>query len=137
LESEDWRSLAVLPTGNYSSLDLVHGLASVAWQQRGTPLVIADLREIRLSALGAAKEELRRRISIGERVLIAVHSIEKNPTTETLLREADKAVLCIHSGRSIRAHIRNAVRAMGPQRCLGAILVGDTVSSKLVQREPR
>lgn len=130
LESEEWRSLAVLPTGEYSSLDLVHGLASVAWQQRGTPLVIADLRDIRLSALASAKEELRRRISTGERVLIAVHSIEKNPTTEPLLREADKTVLCIHAGRTIRAHVRSAIRVIGQQRCLGAILVGDEAAKK-------
>lgn len=126
LESENWRSLAVLPTGEHSSLDLVHGLASVAWQQRSMPLVIADLREVKLSALAAARDELRRRVSAGERVLIAVHSLERNPTTATLLRDADKTVLCVYVGHSLRSHVRNAVRAVGTQRCLGTILVGES-----------
>jgi hypothetical protein len=126
LEAEDWRSLTVLPTGELSSLDLVHGLASVAWQQRGTPLVIADLREIRLASLAAAKAELRRHIVSGERVLIAVHSVDKNPTTEPLLKESDKTVLCIHKGLTKMSHVKNAVRVVGAQRCLGAILFDST-----------
>jgi hypothetical protein len=124
LEAENWRSLAVLPMGDLSSLELVHGLASVAWQQRGTPLVIADLREIRLSTLAAARDELRNRVNGGERVLIAVCSLEKSPTTATLLREVDKTVFCVHAGHTLRAHVRNAIRVVGEQRCLGSILVG-------------
>jgi hypothetical protein len=123
LEDENWRSLAVVPTGDRSSLDLVHGLASVAWQQRGTPLVVADLREIGLPALAAARTELRRRAENGERMLIAVSSFERNPTTAALVREADKVIICVYLGHTMRAHVREAIRELGPQRCLGTIIL--------------
>ncbi|HEY5961524.1 MAG TPA: hypothetical protein VIV60_33425 [Polyangiaceae bacterium] len=123
LESENWRSLAIVPTGELSSLDLVHGLASVAWQQRGTPLIIADLRKIALPSLAAARGELRRRATSGERLLVAVHSLEKNPTTASLVREVDKAVLCVYLGHTSRSDVKNAIRELGAQRCLGTILV--------------
>lgn len=123
LEVGEWRSLAVIPTGDLCSLDLVHGLASVAWRQRGTPLVIADLRGIGLSALAAARGELRRRASSGERILVAVASFERNPTTATLVREVDKALIAVHMERAVRSHVKSTVKELGLQRCLGTVLI--------------
>ena len=123
LDSEDWRSLIVLPTGNLSALDLVHGLASVAWQQRGNPVIVADLRTITLAALAAARAELRKRTEGGQRILIAVRSLDESPTSATLARDADKAILCIHQGETLMAHVKNAIKEIGPARYLGAILV--------------
>jgi hypothetical protein len=57
--------------------------------------------------------------------LIATHSLEMNPTTASLLREADKILFCLHAGKTFRGQIRKAVRAVGAQRCLGAILVDE------------
>ena len=70
LEAEQWQSLAVIPTGDLSSIDLVRGLAAVAWQQRGARIIVADLRSIALPALSAARLELRRHVEAGERVVI-------------------------------------------------------------------
>jgi len=123
LESEDWRSLVVLPTGSLSALNLVHGLASVAWQQRGNPVIVADLRTINLAALAAARAELRKRTESGQRILIAVRSLDESPTSATLARDADKAVLCVHQGASLKAHVKNAIREVGVARYLGAILI--------------
>jgi hypothetical protein len=123
IEAESWRSLAVIPTGDLSSLDLVHGLAAIAWQQRGTPLIVADLQSIGIPALVAARSELRRRIDGGDRILIATQSFEKNPTAATIAREADKALLCVYMGHSVRSHVRNAIRELGTKRCLGTIIV--------------
>jgi len=123
LEPENWRSLAIVPTGDLCALDVVHGLASVAWQQRGTPLVIADLRQIALQSLAAARAELRRRSAGGERIIIAVNSLETNPTTASLVREVDKAVLCVYLGHTSRSQVKNAIRELGAQRCLGSIVV--------------
>ncbi len=123
LESQSWRSLAVMPVGDASSIDLVHALAAVAWHQRGTPVIVADLRSIGLPALAAARGELRRRVQNGERVLIGMNSLDTNPTSATIARDADKAVLCVILGRTMRSHVRNAVRELGVQRCLGSILI--------------
>jgi hypothetical protein len=123
IEAEPWRSLAVIPTGDLSSLDLVHGLAAISWQQRGMPLVVANLQSIRLSALAATREELRRRMNAGDRILIAAESFDRNPTMATIAREADKAVVCVYLGHSSRTHVRNAIRELGEQRCLGTIIV--------------
>jgi hypothetical protein len=123
LESENWRTLAVLPTGGLSALDLVHGLASVAWQQRGNPVIVADLRTIKLAALAAARAELRRRAEGGQRILIAVRSLDESPTSATLARDADKAILCVHQGETLMAHVKKAVKELGAARYLGAILI--------------
>lgn len=123
IEAADWRSIAFIPAGDFSSLDLVHGLAAVGWQQRGTPLVVADLRSIGLAALAAARTEIRRRVDNGDRLLISVAALDRNPLSATLAREADKAILCVSLGHSARAQLKEAVRELGVQRCLGAIMI--------------
>ena len=123
LETEDWRSLAVVPTGEECSLELVHALASVAWQQTGASLIVADMRAVALRSLAAVKSELRRRTERGERMLVALRSLDKNPTTATLVRELDKAVICVYLEHSSRADVQKTVRELGPQRCLGSIVV--------------
>lgn len=123
LESQSWRSLAVIPVGDASSIDLVHALAAVAWHQRGTSVIVADLRTIGLRTLAAAREELCRRVDGGDRVLIGLNSLEINPTSATIARDADKVVLSVFLGRTLRAHVRNAVRELGVQRCLGSVLI--------------
>lgn len=123
IEAASWRSLAIIPTGDFSSLDLVHGLAAVGWQQHGTPLVVADLRSIGLPALAAARGEIRRRVESGDRLLISLAALDRNPTSATIAREADKSILCVYLGRSVRTHVKAAIRELGAQRCLGAIMV--------------
>lgn len=123
LESQSWRSLAVIPAGDSSSIEVVHALATVAWHQPGTAVIVADFRTIGLPALTAARQELRRRIDTGERVLIGMNSLEINPTAATIARDADKVLVCVTLGRTLRAQVRNAVREIGVQRCLGSILL--------------
>ena len=123
LESQNWRSLAIVPAGETSSIDLVHALAAVAWHQRSTSVIVADLRTIGLPTLATAREELRRRVGGGDRVLIGMNSLEVNPTSATIARDADKAVLCVFLGRTSRAQLRDTVRELGIQRCLGSIVI--------------
>ena len=113
----------MIPAGDTSSIDLVHGLAAVAWHQRGSQVIVADLRTIALPALAAARMELRRRVEAGERVLIATQSLDRNPTSATLARDADKALLCVLMGKTSRAHVRNAVREIGQHRYIGSIAI--------------
>jgi hypothetical protein len=123
LEPRGWRSLVVIPTADMSSLDLVHGLASVAWQQRCNSIIVADLRTITLAALPAVRTETRNRVESGHRILMAVRSLDESPISATLARDADKAVLCVYPGRTMVAQVRHAVKELGPQRYLGAIVV--------------
>jgi len=123
LESETWRSLAIIPAGGLSSIDLVHGLAAVAWHRRGTPVIVADLRTIGLPALDSAREELRRRVENGERILIVTQALNKSATTATIAREADKVLLCVYLGHTSRSEVKDAVRELGAQRYLGSIVI--------------
>jgi hypothetical protein len=123
IETETWRSLAVIPAGDSSSLEVVHGLAAVAWQQRGAKVVVADLRELALPVLATVRDELRQRVDGGERVIIAMRSFERSPATATIAREADKSILCIDSGHTRKSRVRDMVREIGRQRLLGTILV--------------
>jgi len=123
LESESWRSLVVLPTGDLSSIELVRGLAAVAWQQRGTRIIVADLRSIAIAALSAARQELRRHVESGDRVMIATQSLDASPTTATIAREADRALLCVHLNKASLGQVRKAIKELGKQRYLGAIAI--------------
>ncbi len=123
LESESWRSLAVIPAGSLSSIELVHGLAAVAWHQRATRVIVADLRTIGLTALATARGELRRRVDGGERILIAMQSIDKSAIAATIAREADKVLLCVHLEHTSRAQIKSAIRELGAQRNLVSIAI--------------
>ncbi len=126
LEAETWNSVAIVPTGHLSSIELVHGLASVAWQQRGSRIIVADLQAIALPALSAARLELRRRVDAGDRVLIALQSLDSSPTAAAIARDADKVLLCVHVSATTTVSLREAIKQLGRQRLLGAITVRDT-----------
>lgn len=131
LESEKWQTLAVIPIGTVSSIFLVQGLAAVAWRQRSTRVIVADLRSIGLTELTATRAELRRRIDGGERVLMAMEGVERSAVATTIAREADKALLCVPLESSTRAQLKSTLRSLGAQRCLGAIAIrtGDVTRS--------
>lgn len=122
IEAAEWRSLIFVPAGDFSSLDLVHGLATVGWHQRGSPLIVADLRAVGLSALMAVRSEIRERVQNGDRILIAAAGLQQNPTTASIAREADKAILCVTAGCTARSQVKDALRELGAQRCLGTIM---------------
>jgi len=121
LEAMAWRSLALIPTDEGSSIDVVHGLATVAWQQRGHSVVVADIRTISLPALSAVRDELRHRIASGERVLIASRSLRENPVAATIAREADGVVLCIAMGKTRSKTVTRAIEEIGKNRIIGTI----------------
>ena len=123
VEIEDiaWRSLALIPTDEGSSLDAVHGLAEVAWQQRGHSVVVADIQTIALPVLSAIRDELRRRLSSGERVLIASRSLRERPVAATIAREADGVILCVTLGKATRKSVAEAIAEIGKGRIIGTI----------------
>lgn len=124
LQGATWRSLAVLSADpSISSLDVVHGLAAVAWFQCGTSIVVADLRSAMLNVVSSVQEELRLRVQQGEQVLIALGTIDDNPATLPIVREADKVLLCVELGRTKSSQVRDAVQRVGKQRFLGTVLV--------------
>ncbi len=121
IEPIDWRSLALIPTDEGSSLDAVHGLAEVAWQQRGHSVVVADIQTIALPVLSAIRDELRRRISNGDRVLIASRSLRERPVAATIAREADGVILCVTLGKATRRSVAEAIGEIGKNRIIGTI----------------
>ncbi len=121
IEAMDWHSVALIPTDEGSSLDAVHGLAEVAWQQRGHSVVVADIQTIALPVLSAIRDELRRRISSGDRVLIASRSLRERPVAATIAREADGVILCVALGRTTRKSVAYAIGEIGKNRILGTI----------------
>lgn len=122
IEAVEWRSLVFVPVGDFSSLELVHGLATVGWHQRGCPLIVADLRTVGISALLPVRNEIRQRVRNGDRILIAAGGLHQNPITASIAREADRAILCVSAGCTARAQVREAVRELGAQRCLGTLM---------------
>ncbi|HEY5957537.1 MAG TPA: hypothetical protein VIV60_13315 [Polyangiaceae bacterium] len=121
MESMPWRSLAVIPMHEGSSLEAVHGLAAVAWEQHGSSVIVADIRSIALAALSAVREETQQRKAKGERVLFACRSLNENPVAATVAREADGIVLCIVLGKSRLKSVTEAIKEIGQERIIGTI----------------
>jgi hypothetical protein len=121
IEASPWRALAIIPTHAGSSLEAVHALAAVAWEQRGPSVIVADIRTISLHALSTVREELRQRTARGERILIASRSLDENPVAATIAREADGVVLCVVLGRTTRKSVAQAIKEIGKDRIIGTI----------------
>jgi hypothetical protein len=121
IEPIAWRSIAVIPVSEGSSLAAVHGLAEVAWQQRGHSVVVADIGSITLPMLSAIRDELRYRVARGERILIAARSVFESPATATIAREADGVVLCVELGKTKRKSVADTIKQIGKNRIIGTI----------------
>jgi hypothetical protein len=126
-----WRSLAVLSVDSaLSTLDVVHGLAAVAWFQCGTSVVVADLRSAVLNVVSSVQDELRQRMQNGEQVLMALGALDDSPASLAIARDADKVLLCVALGKTKTGRIRDAVQRVGKQRFLGTVLVNPAAATR-------
>lgn len=142
LQKKTWRVLAVVPaTRQIASLDIASAIAEVAWQYRGEPTVVLDLRDITLRLADYHKKEIEDHVKKGECVVIALSSIHQNPTTIALAKSSDTAVLVVRVGETPMKECERTVEEIGHDKFAGTILAKKkaraVVPQKVKQKQPK
>ena len=118
-----WRVLAVVPaTRQIASLDIASAIAEVAWQYRGEPTVVLDLREITMRLVDYHRKEIEEHVKKGENVIVALASIDKNPTTIALAKNADTSILVVRLGETAMKSAVKTVEEIGHDKFAGTII---------------
>jgi hypothetical protein len=118
-----WRVLAVVPaTRQIASLDIASAIAEVAWQYRGEPTVVLDLREITMRLVEYHRKEIDEHVQKGDNVIVALASIQQNPTTIALAKNADTAVLVVRLGETSMKSAVKTVEEIGHDKFAGTII---------------
>ena len=122
-KKKTWRVLAVVPaTKQIASLDIASAIAEVAWQYRGEPTVVLDLREITMRLVDYHRKEIDEHVKKGENVIVALASIDKNPTTIALAKNADTSVLVVRLGETSMKSAVKTVEEIGHDKFAGTII---------------
>ena len=122
-KKKTWRVLAVVPaTRQIASLDIASAIAEVAWQYRGEPTVVLDLREITMRLVDYHRKEIDEHVKKGENVIVALASIDKNPTTIALAKNADTSILVVRLGETSVKAASKTVEEIGRDKFAGTII---------------
>jgi hypothetical protein len=122
--ARSWRSLAIVAaSANVSTIDTANVLAKIAWLYSGEPTSVFDLRGVSLRLVEHQVNDIQARVSLGDRVFIALRSATEDPTAVPIARAADAAVLCLMLGQTDGQSALTTVNAIGRDRFLGSILV--------------
>lgn len=132
-KKKTWRVLAVVPaTKQIASLDIASAIAEVAWQYRGEPTVVLDLREITMRLVDYHRKEIEEHVKKGDNVIVALSSIQQNPTTIALAKNADTSVLVVRLGETSMKAAAKTVDEIGHDKFAGTIIA----RPKVVVRAP-
>ena len=119
-------------TRQIESLDIASAIAEVAWQYRGEPTVVLDLREITMRLVDYHRKEIDEHVQKGENVIVALASIQQNPTTIALAKNADTSVLVVRLGETSMKSAVKTVDEIGHDKFAGTIIA----RPKAVARAP-
>ena len=130
-KKKSWRVLAVVPAvKEISSLDIASAIAEVAWQFRGEPTVVLDLRDITMRLVDYHRKEIDEHVKKGENVVVALSSIQKNPTTIALAKNADTSILVVRLGDTSMKAALKTVEEIGQENFAGTIIARPKVTAR-------
>jgi len=122
-----WRSLGLVPAGNGGSPDftliVAMTLSRTGMVHLGSPIQVADATQIPLSDLNSFLHEVHRCTSSGHRVLVALPSTDSGPSAATIAQALDAAVLCVLMGKMKTPDAQKTLKAVGPSRFLGSVVL--------------
>jgi hypothetical protein len=123
LQKTSWHVLAVVPASRQiGELHIANVIAQVSWKYQGDPVVVLDLRDVSLRLLDHYKKEMDEHVKNGRSVIMALSSIEQNPTTIAFARAADAAVLVVKLDETSMKSATFAVEEIGHDKFAGMIL---------------
>src|SRR6202044_3669543 len=100
-QSRAWRTLAVVSADDTISTYEVARVITRLGLHHGEQVRLADLRDVRMSRVGAFLEVTQELVRRGQRVVFATRSTSKSLATIPLARAADGVVLCVSMGSTL------------------------------------
>jgi hypothetical protein len=122
--NQPWRSLALVPAGVGAHRDftvrIAVSLARTGMMHLGVPIQVADGTRVPLAQLQQFVQEIQHHSRSGDLVLVALAPPAENPTTVSLAKTTDQALLCVLLRKMNMADARKAVGQIGARQFLGA-----------------
>lgn len=124
MQQRVWRSLAILGASEgIDTLAVADTLAKIAWAYTGQPTCVLDMRDLSLRLLEHQIRDMAAQLQGGERVFVALRSMNENPTAVPLAMAADAVVLCVELGRTDIKGARRTLATIGREKFLGTLIV--------------
>jgi hypothetical protein len=127
LDRSPWRTLALIPAGDGGASDLTLTMAVMlsrtGMSHVGAPILVADGRQVPLNQLNGFLADVRTCCEGGERVIIALSALGENPTTVSMAKAADAAVLCVLLNRMRNSDARKTIKLVGASKFLGSVII--------------
>jgi hypothetical protein len=124
MQQRVWRSLAVMAASEgIDTLTTADTLAKIAWAYTGQPTCVLDMRDLSLRLLEHQIRDMAAQLQGGERVFVALRSMNENPTAVPLAMAADAVVLCVELGRTDIKGARRTLTTIGREKFLGTLIV--------------
>jgi hypothetical protein len=123
-QQSNWHSLAIVPAGDMPpdfTLDIAVSLMQIGQQHLETPIRIADATSVALANLSGFMAEFQEVLRAGDRVLLALEPVRINPTTVTLARAADRALLCVPLGMPKVRDTKRTIEEIGEEHFIGSV----------------
>lgn len=122
-----WRTLALVPAGEGASADftlmLAVTLSRTGMSHVGAPILVADGTQVPLDQLSAFQADVRACREGGERVIIALSPAAQSPTTVSMAKDSDGALLCLMLGAMRSGEAKRTIRLIGASKFLGSVIV--------------
>jgi len=126
LESKPWRSLALIPAGEGTTLDfslvVALTLSRTGMVHLGSPIQVADATQVPLNQLTAFSNEVRRCTSDGQRLLVALPPAGASAITASIAQSCDSALLCVCPEKMTSAQAKRTVKLIGTSRFVGSAI---------------
>jgi len=124
----EWQRLwlAVVPASEGAPADftlrVAVTLARTGMVHLGSPVQVADGTKVPLAYLTQFMEEVQRCTRDGERILVAVAPMTKNPITLSIAQATDAALLCVLLDHMTSSRSKKTVAEIGFNRFVGSVI---------------
>jgi hypothetical protein len=122
-----WRTLVLITAGDGAppdtSLNMAVTLSRTGMSHVGAPILVADGRQVPLNQLTGFLEDVRTCRDGGERVIIALSALGENPTSVSIAKAADAAVLCVALDCMRSSDARKTIKAVGAHKFVGSVII--------------
>jgi hypothetical protein len=122
----DHRSLAVADAGADFTLSLCVALSRTGMTHRGGPIQVADGTQVPLRQLSGFLDDVSACVDAGQRVIIALSPTSTDPTISAIAKHVDGVLLCVLMGRMRDSEARQTIKAVGPEKFLGSVILRPT-----------
>ncbi len=126
VESQKWRSLALIPAGDGATIDfsliVAVTLSRTGMVHLGRPVQVADATQVPLAQLSRFLSEVQHFTNEGERLLVALPPLGSSPVTASIAQSVDAAVLCVLFEQMSTSQAKRTVKLVGQSRFLGSAI---------------